>query len=77
MQNEPPLDPRLLADFEVDDRKMELKGGGEGGVRGCGRGGKASKVFGEDGYLENSGGSPNGSSLDTFHRNRRSATFFS
>ena len=33
MQNEPPLDPRLLADFAgVDDRKMGLKGRGEGGV---------------------------------------------
>ena len=71
MQIEPPLDPRLLADFAVDDRKMGLKGGGEGGVRGR----KASKVFGEGGDLKNSGGSPDGSSLDTSHRNRRSAAF--
>ena len=77
MQNDPPLDPRLLADFAVDDRKMGLKGGGEGGVRGCRRGRKTSKVSGGDGGSENSGGSPNGSFLDTFHRNRRSATFFS
>jgi hypothetical protein len=88
MQKEPVLDTRLLTDFAgLGDRRMGLEGGEGGEPSGLYMGGvlvdlggdniMASKSSSRGGSLGDLGASSNDSSLDTFHRNRRSATFFS